>query len=131
MDGPSPARPSALYAAQRATKSITGDPDQRIVLEELDALHAAVLADRGLSLKLALNLTRRRRPRNRIGGLFLWGGVGRGKTFLMVLLVVIKAVLIPIMIGIPMEIVMLEKKMVILLQVVVAQLVWELEVLFV
>nr|HIA89183.1 hypothetical protein [Gammaproteobacteria bacterium] len=75
MDGPSPTSPSALYAAQRATESITGDPDQRIVLEQLDALHEAVLADRGLTLRQRLSLTRDRRPHNGIGGLYLWGGV--------------------------------------------------------
>ncbi len=79
MDGTSPASPSALYAAQRATESITGDPDQRIVLEQLDTLHEAVLANRGRSLRHRLSLTRDPRPHNRIGGLYLWGGVGRAK----------------------------------------------------
>ena len=83
MNVPNPANPSALYAAQRATESITGDPGQRIVLEQLDALHEAVLANRGLSLRQRLSLTRDRHPHNGNRGLYLWGGVGRGKTFLM------------------------------------------------
>ena len=83
MNVPNPASPSALYAAQRATESITGDPGQRIVLEQLDALHEAVLANRRLSLRQRLSLTRDRHPHNGNRGLYLWGGVGRGKTFLM------------------------------------------------
>ena len=83
MNVPNPASPSALYAAQRATKSITGDPGQRIVLEQLDALHEAVLANRRLSLRQRLSLARDRYPHDGNRGLYLWGGVGRGKTFLM------------------------------------------------
>ena len=86
MNVPNPASPSALYAAQRATKSITGDPGQRIVLEQLDALHEAVLANRRLSLRQRLSLARDRYPHDGNRGLYLWGGVGRGKTFLMYLL---------------------------------------------
>jgi cell division protein ZapE len=61
------------------------DPAQRAVLPALDRIHAGILerlADRGWLARLA---TRWRRPAP-VPGLYLHGGVGRGKTFLVDLL---------------------------------------------
>jgi len=73
--------PGRAYAAGVARGAWQDDPAQHPALAELDRIHAAVLADasgrRGL---LARMLGRDRRAA--IPGLYLWGGVGRGKTFL-------------------------------------------------
>lgn len=62
------------------------DPAQRAVVARLDALHARLGADAGAGVlqRFARRLGRRQAP---IRGLYLWGGVGRGKTYLMDLLV--------------------------------------------
>ncbi len=75
--------PSAAHERNRARRNFVHDPAQDAALDELDALH--------------LRLSRRHAPRRwrrlpaawpwreapHIGGLYLWGGVGRGKTYLM------------------------------------------------
>jgi cell division protein ZapE len=73
--------PSAAYAAGIASGRWSDDPAQRAVLVELDRIHAGLTAGerhRGMLARLR-RLGRRRRPPC---GLYLWGGVGRGKTFL-------------------------------------------------
>lgn len=61
------------------------DPAQRAVLRAFDRVHAALCArsdsDAGVLRRLAGTL--RRMPVPAIRGLYLWGRVGRGKTFLM------------------------------------------------
>ncbi len=79
MTEPQPATlPSARYAARVARGDCTDDPAQHPTLAELDRLHAALLDPprRGL-LDNLLN-----RPLTPPRGLYLWGGVGCGKTFL-------------------------------------------------
>ena len=74
--------PGEAYAAGVARGEWQQDPAQLPALAELDRIHAA-LADapaRGLFGRLFGG--RREAPR----GLYLWGGVGRGKTFLVDLL---------------------------------------------
>lgn len=80
---PSPA--SVAYAAGVAAGRWQDDPAQRAVLPELDRIRAAILeaVPDTVGEKLS-RLLGRRRPR--IPGLYLWGGVGRGKTLLMDLL---------------------------------------------
>src|SRR3546814_20906677 len=73
------ARPSQRYAEGVAREDWSADPAQRAVLRELDRIHHA-LADAPRSGLLD-------RLFGRDGGkttdrLFLWGGGGRGKTFL-------------------------------------------------
>ncbi|WP_024888779.1 cell division protein ZapE [Luteimonas huabeiensis] len=73
--------PSQRYAAGVARGDWQDDPAQRAVLPELDRLHAALSqppARRG-ALK---RLFGRGDAPEAIDGLYLWGGVGRGKTFL-------------------------------------------------
>jgi cell division protein ZapE len=72
--------PSSAYAAGVARGDWQHDPAQQAALRELDRIHAAVLAaprGEGLLAKLF-----RRDEAGAIRGLYLWGGVGRGKTFL-------------------------------------------------
>ena len=72
--------PSAAYAAGVARGDWQHDAAQQPALRELDRLHAALLETppgRGV-LGLLLGRADAEAPR----GLYLWGGVGRGKTFL-------------------------------------------------
>ena len=74
----SAATPSTLYSAGVARGDWNEDPAQRPALRELDRIHAALLdpPKRGLFGGLF-----GRKPEPSLG-LYLWGGVGRGKTFL-------------------------------------------------
>ena len=72
--------PSQRYAAGVARGDWQQDPAQLAVLPALDRMHRALLAPEptpGL-----LDRLRRRPPPPAPDGLYLWGGVGRGKTFL-------------------------------------------------
>ena len=79
-------RPSAQYAAGIATGIWLADPAQQEALAELDRIHDALMEstddDTGVLRKLLASL----RPTAPVRGLYLWGGVGRGKTFLTELL---------------------------------------------
>ena len=74
------AAPSARYAEGVACGDWSDDPAQRAALRELDRLHAALstaparkgLLDRLFGTPVTPSLN----------GLYVWGGVGRGKTFL-------------------------------------------------
>ncbi|MBB1088837.1 cell division protein ZapE [Lysobacter sp. SG-8] len=72
------ALPSQRYADGVARGDWNDDPAQRRVLDELDRLHRALLDPprQGLFDRL------RGRAPGAPTGLYLWGGVGRGKTFL-------------------------------------------------
>jgi cell division protein ZapE len=72
--------PSWRYAAGVARGDWSDDPAQRAVLRELDRIHAAVLQGPARSGLLG-KLFGRAEPEP-VRGLYLWGGVGRGKTFL-------------------------------------------------
>ena len=67
---------SARVAAEVAARRLQSDPAQREAALRLDALGAALGARRSGFMRLR---ARGRAPR----GLYLWGGVGRGKTLLM------------------------------------------------
>ena len=72
--------PSSAYAAGVARGGWQHDPAQQDALRELDRIHAALLADpRGEGL---LSKLFGKRDQETTRGLYLWGGVGRGKTFL-------------------------------------------------
>ena len=74
-----PQRPSAAYAAGIASGRWQRDPAQEAVLVELDRIHAALRpSEAGWFARVARQFRRDEAPR----GLYLWGGVGRGKTFL-------------------------------------------------
>jgi cell division protein ZapE len=70
----SAATPSALYA-QGAAELWQDDPAQRVALAALDRIHAELSAVPPLWKRI---LT----PSATVRGLYLWGAVGRGKTFL-------------------------------------------------
>jgi cell division protein ZapE len=75
-----PTSPGAAYAAGVASGRWQRDPAQQAALVELDRIHFA-LAERaadGLFGRIARQFRRDELAR----GLYLWGGVGRGKTFL-------------------------------------------------
>jgi cell division protein ZapE len=76
------AKPSAAYAAGVARGEWQDDPAQHPALVELDRLHAALVtppaSGGGFLSRLFSNHETPDAPR----GLYLWGGVGRGKTFL-------------------------------------------------
>jgi cell division protein ZapE len=78
--------PSAAYAAGVATQRWQDDPAQRALLPALDRLHAALLAQAGVQPGLLRRLGRHLgagAAAQPVTGLYLWGRVGRGKTFLM------------------------------------------------
>jgi len=77
--------PVEQYIACLALPGFVDDPAQRDAVARLDELHSRLLAARTDEASLARRLKSRfvgdrREP---IKGLYLWGGVGRGKTFLM------------------------------------------------
>jgi len=86
MDERVGSRPSAQYAAGVASAAWQADPAQQAALAELDRIHDALLAssheDAGPLRRLMSSL----RAPAPVAGLYLWGGVGRGKTFLTELL---------------------------------------------
>ena len=71
-------RPSARYAACVERGDCTDDPAQHPALAELDRLHGALLDPPRQRLLDRLRGASRPAPK----GLYLWGGVGRGKTFM-------------------------------------------------
>lgn len=75
--------PSTAYEAGVAAGTWQADLRQRALLPVFDRIHAAARAgaERGLLARL-----RRRGAPTRTQGVYLWGGVGRGKTFLLDLL---------------------------------------------
>jgi cell division protein ZapE len=78
------ARPSSvLYARGVTDKSWDDDPAQRALLPSLDRIRAGLLAAQSGGWRRWLPL----RERAAVRGLYLWGAVGRGKTFLADLLV--------------------------------------------
>ena len=76
--------PSEAYDAGVAEGSWLDDPAQRAVLHELDRIHTA--ASRPPPRRGLLDRLRGAATDEAIQGLYLWGGVGRGKTFLVDLL---------------------------------------------
>ena len=79
-------RPSAQYAAGVAAGSWLADPAQQSALAELDRIHDALLESADKHTGVLRRLLASLRPPAPVGGLYLWGGVGRGKTFLTELL---------------------------------------------
>lgn len=84
MTEPLPDAPSARYAAGVAAHRWESDPTQLAMLAEFDRLHAALctpVAGNGLFDRLKSLLGGDDTPD--VPGLYLWGTVGRGKTFMM------------------------------------------------
>ena len=74
------ARPSERYAEGVARGDWSADPAQREALQQLDRLHEVLTAPRAPAGLLGRLFARPVEPP--APGLYLWGGVGRGKTFL-------------------------------------------------
>jgi cell division protein ZapE len=78
--------PSVRYAEGVAAHRWESDPTQLALLPEFDRMHAALcaepVADTGLLDQLK-SLLGNDDPPTEVPGLYLWGTVGRGKTFLM------------------------------------------------
>jgi cell division protein ZapE len=83
--GPRLVNPAEQYSACLAQKGFVDDPAQRHAVARLNALHERLLAARADEASLTRRLRARLVGDRREGveGLYLWGGVGRGKTFLM------------------------------------------------
>lgn len=79
-------RPSTHYAAGVADAAWLADPAQQSALDELDRIHDALLESSADHVGPLRRLLSSLRPPTPVGGLYLWGGVGRGKTFLTELL---------------------------------------------
>ncbi len=71
--------PSALYARGVAENRWEDDPSQREALSSLDRIHDEFAARRDAGLWKSIQMRLSPRP---VRGLYLWGAVGRGKTFL-------------------------------------------------
>ncbi|MBT8079799.1 MAG: AFG1 family ATPase [Gammaproteobacteria bacterium] len=70
------------YAALIWKKELTDDPAQRRVVDVLQELQERVFRNESAAILLGRKLGLGRRPED-FRGLYLWGSVGRGKTFLM------------------------------------------------
>ena len=77
---------AGLYARELERHGYAADPAQQAAVDRLESLRAALeradRAERSLGHRLRARLGRAA-PREAVRGLYLWGGVGRGKTFLM------------------------------------------------
>jgi cell division protein ZapE len=76
----------ACYERQLATRGFARDPEQLAALARLEDLRDRLIAAApagGAPLRRRLRALLRRTPRAPVTGLYLWGGVGRGKTWLM------------------------------------------------
>ena len=82
-------RRSALrkrYDAELATQGFSADPAQQQALEKLDLLRARLIRaerDQADTVQKLLRSLRVGKPAAAVRGVYLWGSVGRGKTWLM------------------------------------------------
>lgn len=74
--------PSQRYAEGVARGDWQDDPAQRAVLVELDRIHHGLAAESARGAGMLSRLFGGSAPASDVPGLYLWGGVGRGKTFL-------------------------------------------------
>ncbi len=72
----------ARYEEMLASGELRPDPDQRRTIEQLDALGTALVAQPAKGSLLWRMLGRGPAPAS-VRGLYMWGGVGRGKSMLM------------------------------------------------
>lgn len=70
------------YIAKAGRAGLIHDPGQLRIVAALQTLQERILEDAS-PLQRLLRLVRRSRTPDRSCGIYLWGGVGRGKTFLM------------------------------------------------
>jgi len=77
--------PLERYREALQKRHYSADPSQAAAVELLNNLHGQLVASRARRQSMAARLMRAMTGRNAQGlrGLYLWGGVGRGKTWLM------------------------------------------------
>lgn len=77
--------PLARYEADLRDRGFQPDPAQRAAVEALDRVHAALVAryQRAQTVRGPARLREIKRQKTPAQGLYMWGGVGRGKTWLM------------------------------------------------
>jgi cell division protein ZapE len=78
--------PTQLYAQALAEHGFASDPAQLAAIERLDAVHAALCGRPAADhwrIRLRNRLPGTAGRRSPVRGLYMWGGVGRGKTFVM------------------------------------------------
>ncbi|MGA7537658.1 MAG: cell division protein ZapE [Steroidobacteraceae bacterium] len=75
-----------IYERQIADRGFRADPTQLAIVGRLEALRSRLIATHGASGSLRarlLRILRRGQPATPVRGIYLWGPVGRGKTWLM------------------------------------------------
>jgi cell division protein ZapE len=72
-----------LYARELGLRGFSADPAQLAAVARLDAVRRRLTRVPRAWLPRSLRALVRRRPDRPVRGLYLWGGVGRGKTWLM------------------------------------------------
>ncbi len=76
----------SIYQELLEKKQLVKDSNQKKVVQALQALYDALDTNNSKGLAITdsiVNLWRRKSNKYKIKGLYIWGGVGRGKTFLM------------------------------------------------
>jgi len=75
--------PNEAYKSLIASGEFQSDPAQALAVEEFDRMHHALINSAPREAGLLSKLFRSRQPVAPVTGLYLWGGVGRGKTWMM------------------------------------------------
>lgn len=85
MSHPIPSTPKSRYASDLKQPGFHYDPAQEMVVAKLHDLHQRLVQRHGRRDSLAARVRRvfKRTAEGPEKGLYLWGGVGRGKTYLM------------------------------------------------
>lgn len=85
MSHPIPNSPQARYASDLEQPGFHYDPAQEMVVERLQDLYQRLLRRHNCQKPLLARICGllRKKPERPEKGLYLWGGVGRGKTYLM------------------------------------------------
>ena len=82
MAAPAGMTPGERYRDELSRGVLLADPAQAALVEELDSIHRSLARERGAGVLARLARRFRRGAREPVRGLYVWGGVGRGKTHL-------------------------------------------------
>jgi len=75
--------PLQTYQHQIQTGLLTSNPEQLEVMRELEHIYALLIKRQNYTENLLGKLIHKIKPQQPVRGLYLWGGVGIGKTYLM------------------------------------------------